>query len=117
MAADELAGRDLDLQLLREVDAPLRLKLAATIGEKDVGSRQVPVSCRTGENSRAKGGRFNLHLDAELILPVENFHRLNGFRDRPATTNQDTVDVKGKSKVVNDIWIDLRRPWLGDGRS
>ena len=55
---------------------------------------------------------MDLHFYAIFVIAIENFHCLDGLRDRVASTDQNTVDVKCKGKVVGNISVDTSG---GDG--
>ena len=40
------------------------------------------------------------HLYAVRILTVQGLHSLDSFRNRPAATDEDTVDIEGEGVFV-----------------
>lgn len=44
----------------------------------------------------------NLHMEAELVLAVEDPHGLDGLGDGLAAADEDAVNVKGKDEGVGD---------------
>lgn len=80
VAADELAGLDIALELAGEVAAALLFGLSTTISKEDVR---------------------NLH--AIFILAVQDLHGLDSLGDGLSTADEDAINVKGKDERLGDV--------------
>ena len=96
VAANELSWRNLDFELLAELDASFLFSLATTVGDKDIRAE----TCVSGR-SNARGLVVS-HFDTICILAIENLHGFDCFWDRTTTTDEDTINIKRKSVLVGD---------------
>lgn len=96
MSADELAGRDLDLQLATEIEAAFFFCLTATVCDEDIRSDMVSVCISEDKLKR-------LHLHSIRILPINISHRIQRRRKRLATLDKDAIDIESDRKFVCDV--------------
>ena len=50
-----------------------------------------------------------LHLNTVSVVPVQNLHGLDCFRNGSASADEDAVDVESESKILGDVWIERGR--------
>lgn len=103
MAANELTGVNLQVELATEIDTSLFLGFTTTVGQKNVGTGRNAVrffySSITPHLIESERGT-NSHFNTVGILAIDIFHRIDGFRNGFPTLDQDAIDVKCQCKII-----------------
>lgn len=50
----------------------------------------------------ASAGGSNLHMNAILVLTIQDSHGLNGLGDSLASTDEDAIDIESEDEGVGD---------------